>query len=354
MNRKITIRDVAEAAGVSISSVHLALNGKKGVGEETRQHIQEIAEQLGYRPNVLASSLKRKRRTIVIALPDERGNNRYFYPPIWKGIHDFMEQQLDAADYIELPYSDENELEVKAELKERIAEKQIDALLTVGHIDLLDDEDWQRMELNEVLITFVNSERRHTKYLTCVEPYYDVIGRTMAELMTSRITSYGSFFLCAGNPKYLSHALVVRGFDAYLMENHLQNLVYKDFSWTMEETNYIHILRELMRPDIAACGSVFSQGTILLGRALEESGKADKLYAVGSDLSQETIERLNAGVINNVIQKNPYAQGFMGLRSLVDYFNGSTPPEKIYVGADVVFKSNLAMYEGGTSGVMLM
>ena len=354
MNQKITIRDVAEKAGVSISSVHLALNGKKGVGEETRQHIQEVADQLGYRPNVLASSLKRKPRTIVIALPSEHGSNRYFYPPIWKGIHDFMEQQPDAANYIELPYSDDNELDVKSELKERIANRQIEGLLTVGHIDLLDDDDWQRMERNGVAVTFINSERRGTKYLTCVEPYYDVIGRTMAELMTSRTTSYGSFFLCAGNPKYLSHSMVVRGFDAYLEENHLQNLVYKDFSWTMDEINYIHILRELMRPDIAACGAVFSQGTILPGRALEESGKKDKLYAVGSDISKETIERLNAGVINNVIQKNPYAQGLMGLRSLVDYFNGTTPPEKIYVGADVVFKSNLAMYEHGTSGVMLM
>lgn len=354
MNQKITIRDVAEEAGVSISSVHLALNGKKGVSEETRRHIQAVAEALGYRPNALASSLKRKRRTIVIALPDERGSNRYYYPPIWEGIHAFMEKQPEGADYVELPYAEDHELEARAELKERIAARQVDGLLMVGHSDLLDVGDWRQLEQDQVAVTFINSEKKQTNYLSCVEPYYDVIGRTMAELMTSRITSYGSFFLCAGNPKYLSHSMVVRGFDAYLTENHLQNLVYKNFSWTMDEINYIHILRELMRPDIAACGSVFSQGTILLGRALEESGKADKLYAVGSDLSKETVERLRSGVINNAIQKNPYAQGYMGLRSLVDYFQGTIPPKKIYVGADVVFKSNLAMYENGTNGIMLM
>ena len=44
---KITIRDVADKAGVSISTVHQALNGKKGVGEETRKRIQAVADELG-------------------------------------------------------------------------------------------------------------------------------------------------------------------------------------------------------------------------------------------------------------------------------------------------------------------
>ena len=70
MSRKITIRDVAEKAGVSISSVHLALNGKRGVSEETRKEIKRVAEELGYHPNVIASTLKRKSGCIAILVPD--------------------------------------------------------------------------------------------------------------------------------------------------------------------------------------------------------------------------------------------------------------------------------------------
>lgn len=48
--KAITLRDVAEAAGVPLSSVSLVLNGKPGVSEARRQQILAAVEQLGYVP----------------------------------------------------------------------------------------------------------------------------------------------------------------------------------------------------------------------------------------------------------------------------------------------------------------
>jgi DNA-binding LacI/PurR family transcriptional regulator len=44
----ITIRDVAREAGVSPAAVSLALNGRPGIGEQTRIRVQQAAEKLGY------------------------------------------------------------------------------------------------------------------------------------------------------------------------------------------------------------------------------------------------------------------------------------------------------------------
>ena len=88
MNKKITIRDVAQAAGVSISTVHQALNDKPGVSEVTREHIRRIADDLGYRPNKMASGLKRRTQRVAVLLPDEVGRNRFYYPPLWQGVRD--------------------------------------------------------------------------------------------------------------------------------------------------------------------------------------------------------------------------------------------------------------------------
>ena len=54
-----TIRDVAKAAGVSISTVSLAFNGNGPVSEDTRKKIWAAAGKIGYTPNQLAQSLKR-------------------------------------------------------------------------------------------------------------------------------------------------------------------------------------------------------------------------------------------------------------------------------------------------------
>jgi len=57
----VTIRDVAEAAGVSLMAVSKVLHGRGAsvrVSTKTAEHIRATAESLGYRPNALARSLR--------------------------------------------------------------------------------------------------------------------------------------------------------------------------------------------------------------------------------------------------------------------------------------------------------
>jgi LacI family transcriptional regulator len=65
------IKDLAKAAGVSITTVSRALNGYSDVNENTRTKIKRIAEQLNYRPNAVARSLvMKKTRTIGVILSE--------------------------------------------------------------------------------------------------------------------------------------------------------------------------------------------------------------------------------------------------------------------------------------------
>jgi DNA-binding LacI/PurR family transcriptional regulator len=56
--RRVTITDVARAAGVSIAVVSYALNGRPGVSESTRRHVLRVADDLGWRPNAAARSMR--------------------------------------------------------------------------------------------------------------------------------------------------------------------------------------------------------------------------------------------------------------------------------------------------------
>ena len=57
LKAKVTIADVAKAAGVSTSAVSYALNGKPGVSLQTRERVLETARQLGWQPNSAAKAL---------------------------------------------------------------------------------------------------------------------------------------------------------------------------------------------------------------------------------------------------------------------------------------------------------
>jgi DNA-binding LacI/PurR family transcriptional regulator len=58
LNGRAGIRDVAAAAGVSITTVSDALNGKGRLPDATRSHVREVAERLGYRPSAAARTLR--------------------------------------------------------------------------------------------------------------------------------------------------------------------------------------------------------------------------------------------------------------------------------------------------------
>ena len=65
-----TIFDLAEAAGVSISTVSKALNDSYSISEKTKERIRKKAEEIGYKPNARARSFARKKNGIILFAAD--------------------------------------------------------------------------------------------------------------------------------------------------------------------------------------------------------------------------------------------------------------------------------------------
>ncbi|MHA6250774.1 LacI family DNA-binding transcriptional regulator [Oceanobacillus sp. CAU 1775] len=64
--RTVTIKDVAERAGVSKSTVSQYLNGRyEYMGVDTKERIKKVIAELGYSPNKIARSLKQKNTTTI-------------------------------------------------------------------------------------------------------------------------------------------------------------------------------------------------------------------------------------------------------------------------------------------------
>ncbi|MCE5169101.1 LacI family transcriptional regulator [Paenibacillus profundus] len=73
VNKKVTIEDVAEKAGVGIATVSRAINNADGISPKTKAKVMEAIEELGFIPNAFAQSLKvRQTKQIALAVPDIR------------------------------------------------------------------------------------------------------------------------------------------------------------------------------------------------------------------------------------------------------------------------------------------
>jgi LacI family transcriptional regulator len=72
--RRPTLKDVARASGVSVTTAHVALTDRRDgvrVTEATRERVRQVAEDLGYQPNILARSLKTSRTSTIGFISDE-------------------------------------------------------------------------------------------------------------------------------------------------------------------------------------------------------------------------------------------------------------------------------------------
>jgi len=83
-----TIKEVAAKADVSIATVSRALNNDLRVTEETRQRITRIADQLNYRPNVLARNFAKKKSNLIGLILPEISDE--FFTEVIKGVDEIL------------------------------------------------------------------------------------------------------------------------------------------------------------------------------------------------------------------------------------------------------------------------
>src|SRR5439155_20470466 len=130
--QRVTIRDIAEHAGVSVATVSRVLNNTVPVARAKRAAVMDAVEALGYRPNVVAQELARGHTQAVGILP--QGISNPFYSRLLKGV----EQGLRGSAYYPLFASGEQPAE-QASALELLLTHRVEALILMGgHIP--DDE----------------------------------------------------------------------------------------------------------------------------------------------------------------------------------------------------------------------
>ena len=169
-----SIKDVAREAGVSIATVSRVLNDIDVVNEDTKKKVLDAIKKLGYRPNIVARSLKTQRtKTIGILIPDISSQ---FYPEIVRGAEDVA----NIYDYNVILCNSDFDVEKEKEYLRVLKEKMVDGVIYMSSslneeiLDLINELDLKTIlvetkdkdgVLPSVTIDNVSASYEGTKYL---------------------------------------------------------------------------------------------------------------------------------------------------------------------------------------------
>lgn len=348
MKRNVTIGDIAAAAGVSLSTAHLALSGKKGIRPETKARILEQARRLDYHCNSVASSLKRGVTQIAVVLPAQGSDGGAFYEPIWEGVRAYCASAHDfQLEMVEFPYYGSDTVSVPGHMIDALSDQpKLAGAVILGALER--EAEKKLREIPEMPVVLVNGDAPGCGRICCVQAENFLLGRTMGELLALRIREPGSVLVCAGDLNTSADNESVKGLEEYLSGVPFAEEIHKIHHQNDMEHLYLDLCRELTRQkDLRGCCSVTARGSVQLARALRETGRAGTLCAIGSDAFPENIENLKNGVFQNLMFKNPFQQGWFAAEQLFKYIFSREMPKKmvIRVKSEAIFQSSVSMYE---------
>lgn len=166
MSKKVTMSDIAEELGISTVTVSKALSGQKGVSEEMRQRIMQIAEERGYQKS---SQFKENESFKIGVLIDARylGNIDSFYGHMYQ-IFSAKAAKMGCFTMLEVLSDGDAENLVYPKL---IGDGNVDAVVIMG---ALNDEYLEMLDEKLLTPTYYMdfSDRKHQKDSVISGSYY--------------------------------------------------------------------------------------------------------------------------------------------------------------------------------------
>ncbi|MCB0211381.1 MAG: LacI family DNA-binding transcriptional regulator [Anaerolineae bacterium] len=157
-SKRVTIKDVAQAAGVSVTTVSNALNQRtEAMTQETLQRIQEAIQALNYRPSSVARSLVTNQTATIGLIISE------IETPLFLQALSVIEPAVRAAEY-SLIYCTARSLDDEQQAVNLLLEKRVDGIIFLSTSVYLDDDYLLDLLPTAPPIVIINRTISHTEF----------------------------------------------------------------------------------------------------------------------------------------------------------------------------------------------
>jgi len=344
--KKYTIKDIAQLAGVSKGTVDRVLHKRGKVSEIALKKVNEILQEIDYKPNPIAKNLKNNKiYRLCVLLPDALLDS--YWEPCNDAIHEVENEFQNFGIKIEKFVFDPVNTNSFSKNALSVINTAPDAILMVP---LFQKEAKQIVEYcneKDIKISIFNN-LIDTNYITnFIGQDLFQSGRVAAKLLDILIKK-GHIGIIHIDEDYHNATHLQekeKGFKSYISS--LKNDNYKITTVNLDFKNSVSFKNSLLQileqyPDINGFFVTISKAYVVAD-ALKE--KIDDIAIVGYDLVKKNIAFLKQGQIDFLINQNPKQQVYMGLTYLAEYFLFDKEiPSELLLPINIVNSENIDGY----------
>jgi LacI family transcriptional regulator len=349
INPVIRIKDIAEKAGVSTGTVDRVLHNRGRVSEQVKEKVLQIARELNYEPNYLAQALVSKRNYRIAALIPDPNCDEYWQAPMQgarKADHTLRQLGVLVVFHIFNPFDVET---FKAEAQ-KVSELSYDGILLAPIFFKESLTYMSKWKIAGIPFNLFNT------HIPDYEPL-SYIGQDSYQsgILAGKLLHYGhpsrATFIVAHvdeNIQNSSHLIKKeQGFIDYFNQhtNGEFQILQADLKQSTHESIFFNQLDHLFDTHPETAGIFVTNSRAFTIASYLSKRNLSQVRLVGYDLLTKNLDFLAKGIINFLINQNPYKQGYLGIYLLIDHliFKKKITPIK-YLPLDIITSENLYYY----------
>lgn len=350
--RTATMEQVAQAAGVSIGTVDRVVHNREGVSDKTRRKVYKVIEDIGYKPNIYASILSRKKAFCIVAIIPYFQTGEY-WELVNNGITRAVRESQGLNVDLKIFYYNQFDLESFRAACRNTLDARPDGLFIAPIYKEETIRLVHRLSAMSIPVAYIDTKPENTDYLAYFGMPLFESGYLAADLLVGcdeTVREVVSFNIDRGEaPPNDSTLNRHKGFLAYLRDHNPRckltdcQMSPYDFLFNMklfdtffeEHPSIDHII-------------TFNSRAHLISDWLELRGIRGK-KVLGFDMLQANMRALKNGTISTLIAERTDKEAFKAVRSLIDFLILRQKPVRRdnYSSIDILTRYNVDFYLSG-------
>lgn len=334
MEKRVSVKDIAQELNVSLSTVHKALTGKGGISENRRKEVIATAQRMGYAVNSVAQVLARKDICIGIAMPSE-----------WQEYFSDMKRGMDREIELLKKYkvtgsfyylSAETLSRERKAFMEWVNRESVDALIYCPSIYSIGEDVFEQIKRAGIPMFFAGDGYEGEEEIPVITTDAELAGKLAADFLHCIKPEGMRAAVLTGSLKVKPHRAKVEAFEKRISAGGGSIVgVYE----TEDNPQKAYDCMKEIRKSGANALYVSTATSLSVCRYIEEKGIGDEIALVCTDFFDGLDYYMKNNIVKATVYQNQVTVGERAVRTAYDYFVSKNS----YGGDDVNISSHISI-----------